>query len=100
MKTDLTTSLNGRLKIAMLTAAVLLSTTQIFAQNQSVIDAIVKEETTNSQLQPLAHELFDGVGPRLVGTPQMKKASDWAIEKYKSWDIPAHAENWGVWRGW
>jgi carboxypeptidase Q len=68
--------------------------------NKPVIDAIIKEETTNSQLEKLAHELFDGVGPRLVGTPQMKQANDWAVEKYKSWGIDARNEKWGEWRGW
>src|ERR1700749_4793111 len=65
-----------------------------------VIDDIMAEETSNSQLEKLAHELFDGVGPRLVGTPQMKMANDWAVAKYKSWDIPARNEKWGEWRGW
>ena len=37
-------------------------------------------------MEKLSHELFDLVGPRLVGTPQMKNAHDWAVEKYKSWD--------------
>jgi carboxypeptidase Q len=73
-----------------------------FAQtpDKVVIDAIVKEETDNSQLEKLAHELFDEIGPRLVGTPQMKQANDWAVAKYKSWDIDAHNEKWGEWRGW
>src|SRR5579871_6848280 len=65
-----------------------------------VIDKIVKEETDNSQLQKLAHELFDGIGPRLVGTPQMDKANEWAVAKYTSWGIAAHNEKWGEWRGW
>lgn len=74
----------------------------LFAQTskQEVIDAIVKEENSNSQLEKLAHELFDQIGPRLVGTPQMKQANDWAVDKYKSWDIQAHNEKWGEWRGW
>ncbi|GAO44235.1 M20/M25/M40 family metallo-hydrolase [Flavihumibacter petaseus] len=72
------------------------------AQNKDslMVEAIVKEATTNSQLQPLAHELLDGIGPRLVGSPQMKQAHDWAIEKYKSWGIEAKNEAWGEWRGW
>ena len=41
---------------------------------QSVVEKIVQEENNNSQLQSMAHELLDGIGPRLVGTPQMKKA--------------------------
>jgi len=68
--------------------------------NKAVIDAITKEETTNSQLEKLAHELFDEIGPRLVGSPLMKKANDWAVEKYKSWGIDARNEKWGEWRGW
>ena len=76
----------------------------IFSTNilsaQTVIDKIVQEETNNSQLQKLAHELFDGIGPRLVGTPQMKKANDWAVEKYASWGITARNEQWGEWKGW
>ncbi len=65
-----------------------------------LISNIVKEATTNSQLEKLAHELLDGIGPRLVGTPQMKQANDWAIEKYKGWGIDARNEKWGEWRGW
>jgi hypothetical protein len=67
---------------------------------QTVIEKIVQEETKNSQLQTLAHELLDGIGPRLVGTPQMKKANDWAVEKYASWGIGARNEQWGEWKGW
>ena len=67
---------------------------------QTVIEKIVAEETKNSQLQTLAHELLDGIGPRLVGTPQMKKANDWAVEKYASWGIGARNEQWGEWKGW
>ncbi len=65
-----------------------------------VVDAIVKEATDNSQLEKLAHELFDGIGPRLVGTPQMQQAHDWAVNKYASWGISAKNEKWGEWRGW
>ena len=72
-----------------------------FAQTTpTVVDQIVKEETDNSQLEKLAHELFDGIGPRLVGSPQMMKAHDWAVAKYTGWGIAAHNEKWGEWRGW
>ena len=81
--------------------ALLLPAITGFAQTQDpIIDNIVKEETTNSQLEKLAHELFDGIGPRLVGTPQMEKANEWAVAKYKGWGITAHNEKWGEWHGW
>lgn len=65
-----------------------------------IVDAIVKEATENSQLEKLAHELMDGIGPRLVGSPKMKQANDWAVAKYTAWGIPARNEKWGEWRGW
>jgi len=83
-----------------LALSMLFSGSAALAQSKAVIDAIVQEETTNSQLQPMAHELFDGIGPRLVGSPQMKMANDWAVAKYKSWGISAKNEKWGEWRGW
>ncbi len=67
---------------------------------QTVVEKIVQEENNNSQLQIMAHELLDGIGPRLIGTPQMKKANDWAVEKYTSWGITARNEQFGEWKGW
>lgn len=80
----------------------LLPSVYIIAQqkNEAIISALVQEGTQNSQLENLAHELTDRIGPRLIGSPQMQKANEWAVEKYKSWDIPAHNEKWGQWRGW
>ena len=79
----------------------LLGSVTIQAQEKDpVIDNIIKEATENSQLERLGYELMDKIGPRLVGTPQMKKANDWAVNKYTSWGIPAKNEKWGEWRGW
>lgn len=87
-----------------ITAAVLLlffTVFQISAQSQQeMVEKIVNEANQNSQLEKLAHELLDVVGPRLVGTPQMKNAHDWAVKKYANWDIPARNEEWGKWKGW
>lgn len=66
----------------------------------ATVDAIVKEGTENSQLEKLAHELMDGIGPRLVGSSKMKQANDWAVAKYTGWGITARNEKWGEWRGW
>ena len=82
----------------------LLMVVLIFSVNilsaQTVVEKIVQEENNNSQLKTLAHELFDKIGPRLVGTPQMKKANDWAVDKYTGWGITARNEQWGEWKGW
>ena len=80
--------------------ALLLGAFQLHAQEQSIIDQIIEEANTNSQLEQLGQELMDGIGPRLVGTPQMKQANDWAVAKYQKWGIEARNEAYGTWRGW
>lgn len=72
---------------------------QLQAQEQ-MVDNIVKEANENSKLEEIAHELMDVVGPRLVGTPQMKQAHDWAIKKYADWGISAENQEYGTWRAW
>ena len=65
-----------------------------------IVQKMLDEETNNSQLKQIAHELLDKIGPRLVGSPKMQQANDWAVAKYKSWGIDARNEKWGEWRGW
>ena len=70
--------------------ALAISTGVSYSQSTDpVVEAIIKEATENSQLEILAHELMDGIGPRLVGTPNMQRANDWALSKYSSWGIAA-----------
>lgn len=73
---------------------------RLIAQDQSIIEKIVLEANENSQLEILGQELMDGIGPRLVGTPQMKQAHDWAVNTYAKWGITARNETYGTWRGW
>ncbi|WP_026933040.1 M20/M25/M40 family metallo-hydrolase [Christiangramia echinicola] len=88
-------------KITVTGILLFFSVIQFSAQTkQEMVSKIVTEVNENSQLEVLAHELMDVVGPRLVGTPQMKNANDWAVKKYNSWDISARNEEWGKWKGW
>ena len=64
------------------------------------INQIVSEAENNSQLETLAHELIDQIGPRLTGTPQMQLAHDWVVNTYAKWDINAKNEQFGQWRAW
>lgn len=79
-----------------------LFVTTSFAQtkNDPVIQQLINEETNHSQLKQIAHELMDQIGPRLVGSPKMQQAHDWALNKYKGWGITARNEKWGQWLGW
>ena len=89
-----------RLSIKPILFLMLLSV-GVYAQDQKqVIDRIVKEATENSQLEKLAYEVTDLIGPRLVGTPQMQQAHDWAVSTFQNWGVDARNEQWGEWRGW
>lgn len=89
-------------RLFLLCSSLLICSKALFGQSNrdSVIAAIITEATKNSQLETIAHELLDGIGPRLIGSPKMQQAHDWAVAKYKSWDMPARNEKWGQWRGW
>ncbi|NVK53545.1 MAG: M20/M25/M40 family metallo-hydrolase [Flavobacteriaceae bacterium] len=88
-------------KLSRILVLFLMTSTALIAQkSDTVIKNIVEEATNNSQLKNLAHELLDVVGPRLVGTPNMKNANDLVVKLYKSWGIEARNEKWGEWRGW
>lgn len=71
-----------------------------FPVDDPVIKNIWNEAMDSSRLELLAHQLLDVVGPRLVGSPQMQKANDWAVKTYTAWGIEAKNEQWGQWRGW
>jgi len=78
----------------------LTSTAMIAQKNDAVLKNIINEANNNSQLKTLAHEIFDVVGPRLVGTPNMKNANDLLVKMYTEWGVEAKNEQWGQWRGW
>lgn len=89
------------MKTKLLLLIFCISTSILFAQKTDpVIEGMIKEANENSMLEVLGHELTDLIGPRLVGTPQMQHANEWAVAKYKDWGISARNEKWGEWRGW
>lgn len=75
----------------------------LFLQAQTeeeVVQQIVEQGMQNSQLENYAFELIDVIGPRLVGTPQMKQAHDWVKDKYSSMGFEARNEAYGTWKAW
>ena len=87
--------------LKVIVVALILCFNFTYSQEKNpVIESIITEATDNSQLERLAHELLDVIGPRLVGTPQMEQASQWAIAQYGKWGITSRQEEYGAWRGW
>lgn len=87
-------------KILIYSLLCLLPCTLLGQSKEDVIQNIVTEAYQNSHLKTLGHQLLDDIGPRLVGTPQMREAHDWAVKKYESWGIPAEKQQWGKWQSW
>lgn len=53
------------------------------------------EETNNSRIMWLIHQIADVYGPRVTGTPNLKAADDWAVNTMTSWGLAnAHLEPW------
>src|SRR5437016_6089369 len=53
------------------------------------------EETNNSKIMWIIHEIADVYGARLTGTTNLKAADDWAVETMTSWGLAnAHLEPW------
>ena len=73
---------------------------QTFSTDDSVLHRIWNIGMDSSQTYQLSQALFDSIGPRLTGSPGFKSAGDWALAMYQSWGIPAHAEQYGTWKGW
>ena len=96
------------MKKTLFAAAMLVASVSSFAQItvgateklNPVVQNIVNEVNSNSQLERLATELLDEIGPRLVGTPEMEAANNWAVEQLKSWGIEASNQQYGTWKGW
>ena len=50
-----------------------------------------------SQIMNTMYNLTDRFGPRLVNSPQFKRAGDWAVSQLKEWGMTnAHLEKWST----
>jgi carboxypeptidase Q len=83
---------------ALLVAVVLLAALPVPAQApqlSEVYSQIRAEETNNSKIMWIIHEVADVYGPRVTGTPNLKAADDWAVRTMQSWGLQnTHLEQW------
>ncbi|HKI93678.1 MAG TPA: M28 family peptidase [Gemmatimonadales bacterium] len=85
---------------AVLPLARLPLSAQTFPSPDPVIKQIWAIGMDSSMTEPLAHTLFDSLGPRLMGSPDITRAQDWLVRTYGSWGIGAKNEQYGTWRSW
>jgi hypothetical protein len=66
------------------------------AAELETIGRIRQEGIFDSKAMEYASGLFDGIGPRLTGSPNMKKANDWTRDQLTRMGcVDAHEETWG-----
>jgi carboxypeptidase Q len=71
-------------------------------QTKEAIARIREEGLNHSQVMQTLSYLTDVIGPRLTGSPELKRANEWSSDKLASWGLAnAHLEAWGPFgRGW
>ena len=77
-----------------------LAPAQTFPTKDPIIERIWSVGMDSSRTYQLSQTLFDSLGPRLMGSPNLKSAQDWLVKTYQSWGIDAKNEQYGTWRGW
>jgi len=96
-------------RVCAFTLAFLMLTSPLasFAQQTEKIDLDVVSQIRDegfrrSKVMDIMSELTDHIGPRLTGSPNMKRANEWTRDQFAQWGLQnAHLEAWGPFgRGW
>jgi hypothetical protein len=66
---------------------------------QSVVDTagasrLIAEATEHSEVMENLQHLSDVIGPRLTGSPAVRKANDWTADRFRAYGLAAHLEPW------
>jgi carboxypeptidase Q len=92
---------------AALSLALIALTAPIGAQQTERVDTVaikrIRDEGMNrSKVMEIASWLTDVYGPRLTGSPNIRRAADWTVQTMTSWGVSnARLDYWGEFgRGW
>src|SRR5215475_3677644 len=88
--------------VMMVLLAVALNCTAQEKVDLDMIGKIRYEGIRNSKIMEIASGLMDQIGPRLTGSPNMKRANEWTRDKLKEFGlVNSHLEPWEPFgRGW
>ncbi|MDQ2746901.1 MAG: M20/M25/M40 family metallo-hydrolase [Acidobacteriota bacterium] len=101
--------LRRKLTIAFVLYALFLPTlafgqtaAKVYTAPPETIARIKEEGGKNSQVMQTLSYLTDVIGPRLTGSPQLKRANEWTRDQMTKWGLKnARLEAWGPFgRGW
>jgi carboxypeptidase Q len=87
---------------AMLLGSAMAAQTLEEKVDLEAVERIRDEAFNHSQIMEMIAELSDVNGPRLTGSPGLKRAEEYARDKLREWGLAkAHLEAWGPFgRGW
>lgn len=91
--------------VVALTAAPAAAQERMLAErlDLTALERIRAEGLQRSYVDSLAEQLLDGIGPRLTGSGQLRRAQQWALETFRRWGLAnAQLEVWDslFGRGW
>ncbi|MGE3706484.1 MAG: hypothetical protein AB7I13_14525, partial [Vicinamibacterales bacterium] len=65
------------------------------AKQEDVLWRIRREATDRSEIMKTIQTLTDLYGPRLTGSPNLRRAQDWILQQATAWGLKnAHLEDW------
>ena len=98
----MTANLKNSFRKLLLTSVVMLAVPNMAsAQSVDSDNQIMDEGMNRSEVMDLAHELVDGIGPRLTNSPKMREAEEWAMKKFAEWGlVNIRREGFRFGRGW
>lgn len=87
---------------AMLSATVCAGAFAQETVDQAAVQKIREEGLNHSQVMKTAFYLTDVSGPRLSGSPELRRAQEWAMGQLKTWGLSnVNLEKWGKFgKGW
>jgi Zn-dependent M28 family amino/carboxypeptidase len=70
-------------------------------ETKAVTQVILEEIDKRSELMANLEYLCDMIGPRLTGSPALKKANEWTSDKFRQYGLSnAHLEPWKIAKSW
>lgn len=90
--------------LILCSGAILVSIPQGGAEEPVDLDMVTRirnEGFRRSQVMDTARYLTDEIGPRITGTPALKRANEWALARLQEWGLEnGHLESYDFGRGW
>jgi hypothetical protein len=69
--------------------------------NWEMMSRIRNEGFRNSKVMEIEGQLTDVIGPRLTGSPNLKRANEWTRDQFTEWGlVNSHLESFAFGRGW